>query len=98
MSLSATWSRVPRVRKCAVFSFTGAQFSDLGEQGPIGSARILNASVGFSDADDRYRLTFHGRNLGDEPYVLLNTTAGQRYHIPRDADRYWGVSLRARLF
>jgi len=80
------------------YAFTGDQFSDLGEGGPLESYGILNASLGISDPDDRYRLTFHVRNLLDESYVLLNTSAGQRLHIPRDADRYVGVTLRARLF
>ncbi len=87
-----------RVYASAVASHTGDQFSDLGESGPLESYTIVNASLGFSDPDDRFRLTFHGRNLGDEQYVLLNTSAGQRLHIPRDADRYWGVSLRAKMF
>jgi len=80
------------------YAYTGDQFSDLGEGGPLESYGVLNASLGVSDPDDRYRLTFHVRNLLDESYVLLNTSAGQRLHIPRDADRYVGVTLRAKLF
>jgi iron complex outermembrane recepter protein len=76
------------------YSYTGSQFSDLGEVGPIESYGIWNASVGFSDADDNYRVTFIMRNITDESYVLLNTSAGQRLHIPRDADRYAGASIR----
>ncbi|MGF7156335.1 iron complex outermembrane receptor protein [Novosphingobium gossypii] len=73
------------------------QFSDLGESGPIDAYGIWNASVGVSDAEDRYRLTFMVRNILDDSYVLLNTTAGQRLMIPRDADRYAGLNLRARF-
>ena len=80
------------------YAYTGDQFSDLGEGGPLESYGILNASLGVSDPEDRFRLTFHVRNLLDESYVLLNTSAGQRLHIPRDADRYVGVTLRAKLF
>ena len=80
------------------YAYTGDQFSDLGEGGPLESYGIVNASIGVSDPDDRYRLTFHVRNLFDESYVLLNTGNGQRLHIPRDADRYVGVTLRAKLF
>ncbi len=80
------------------YAYAGDQFSDLGEGGPLEGYGILNASLGVSDSEDRYRLTFHVRNLMDESYVLLNTSAGQRLHIPRDADRYVGVTLRARLF
>ncbi len=79
------------------YRHTSRQFSDLGEQGVIDPYGIWNASIGFSDADDMYRLTFHARNITDNSYVLLNVSAGQRLQIPRDADRYFGVSLRARL-
>jgi iron complex outermembrane receptor protein len=72
------------------------QFSDLGESGPIDPYGLWNASIGFSDPDDRYRLTFMVRNILDASYVLLNTSSGQRLMIPRDADRYAGVTLRAR--
>ena len=73
------------------------QFSDLGEQGLIDPYGQWNASVGVSDLDDRYRLTFVIRNVTDESYALLNVSNGQRLQIPRDADRYVGVSLRARM-
>ncbi|WP_375195203.1 TonB-dependent receptor [Sphingobium sp.] len=73
------------------------QFSDLGESGPIDPYGLWNASVGFSDPEDRYRLTFMVRNILDASYVLLNTSSGQRLMIPRDADRYAGVTLRARF-
>jgi iron complex outermembrane recepter protein len=76
------------------YSYTGRQFSDLGESGPIDSYGLWNASVGFGPADDDWRMTFIMRNITDESYVLLNTSAGQRLHIPRDADRYGGVTLR----
>ncbi len=79
------------------YSYTDDQFSDLGQSGPIESYGLLNASIGIGSADDRYRLTLIGRNLTDESYVLLNTSNGQRLHIPRDADRYFGVSLNVRL-
>lgn len=79
------------------YRHTSSQFSDLGEQGPIDAYGLWNASIGFSDPADRYRLTFHARNILDESYVLLNVGAGSRLQIPRDADRYFGVSLRARF-
>lgn len=79
------------------YSRTGPQFSDLGNAGRIDSYGIWNASVGVSDSDDTYRLSFVLRNIGDISYVLLNTSNGQRLHIPRDADRYFGVTLRARI-
>ncbi|MDZ7588796.1 MAG: TonB-dependent receptor [Parasphingorhabdus sp.] len=79
------------------YNYTGSQFSDLGNAGPIDGYGIWNASLGIGDADDRYRLTFIARNIGDVSYVLLNTNAGQRFQVPRDADRYFGVSLSARI-
>jgi iron complex outermembrane receptor protein len=78
------------------YRHTSTQFSDLGEQGRIDPFGMWNASLGFSDADDKYRVTFHARNIADEGYVLLNVQAGQRLQIPRDVDRYFGVSLRVR--
>lgn len=79
------------------YRHVSSQFSDLGEQGPIDPYGIWNASIGFSDAADLYRLTFHARNITDQSYALLNVSAGQRLQIPREADRYFGVSLRARI-
>lgn len=79
------------------FNHVGKQFSDLGQSGPIDSYGLWNASVGYSDAEDNWRLTFIMRNITDESYVLLNTSAGQRLHIPRDADRYMGASVRFRF-
>ncbi len=79
------------------YNHVGSQFSDLGESGPIASYGLWNASVGYSDADDNYRLTFMMKNITDDSYVLLNTSAGQRLHIPRDADRYMGASFRVRF-
>jgi iron complex outermembrane receptor protein len=79
------------------FRHVSRQFSDLGESGPIAPYGIWNASLGFSDPDDLYRLTFHVRNITDESYALLNVSNGQRLQIPRDADRFFGVSLRARV-
>lgn len=78
------------------YRHVSSQFSDLGQSGPIDPYGIWNASVGISDSDDKYRLTFHVRNITDQSYALLNVSAGQRLQIPRDADRYVGVSLRVR--
>jgi iron complex outermembrane receptor protein len=80
------------------FRHTSSQFSDLGLSGPIDPYGIWNASIAISDADDKYRLTFHVNNITDESYVLLNVSAGQRLQIPRDADRFVGATLRVRTF
>jgi iron complex outermembrane receptor protein len=79
------------------YRHTSSQFSELGQLGPIDAYGIWNASVGFSDPEDNFRVTFHARNITDDSYVLLNIEAGRRLQIPRDADRYFGVSLRARM-
>jgi iron complex outermembrane receptor protein len=81
------------------FSYTGAQFSDLGAAAAAGleSYGIWNASLGVGTADDLYRLTLHARNITDQSYALLNVGNGQRYQIPRDADRYFGVTLSAKI-
>lgn len=80
------------------YRHTSTQWSDLGQAAStrIDPYGILNASVGFSDPDDKYRVTLHARNVTDESYVLLNLENGRRLQIPRDADRYFGVSLRIR--
>ncbi|MFT6048148.1 MAG: iron complex outermembrane receptor protein [Arenicella sp.] len=56
---------------------------------------IVNASVAWSFSEDKYRVTLIGKNLGDESYVTTYSGDGFRYQIPRDAERYFGVSLRA---
>lgn len=81
----------------AAYNYVGSQFSGLGQTGLIDSRGLLNVSIGLSDAADTWRLTLIGRNLADVSYVTLNTDAGVRLHIPRDADRYLGASLRYRF-
>lgn len=58
---------------------------------------IFNASLAFSFSDDDYRISIIGKNLTDESYVTTYSGDGFRYQIPRDADRYFGVQLRARF-
>jgi len=79
----------------SAWSYRDNQFSELGAVGPIDQYSLIDLSLGFSDADDKYRLTFHVNNLLDDSYVALNTSNGQRLHIPRDASRYVGVTFRA---
>lgn len=85
------------------FSHTGEQYSDLG-QNPllrIDAYDVFDASIGISDKQDRYRLTLIGKNLTDESFASLITPGGPggalRYLIPREADRYFGLSLRAKF-
>ena len=56
---------------------------------------ILNASIAFAFDDDKYRITLIGKNLTDESYVTTNSGDGFRFQIPREAERYFGVSARA---
>ncbi|MEO0369511.1 MAG: TonB-dependent receptor, partial [Pseudomonadota bacterium] len=56
---------------------------------------IFNASVALSFQEDKYRLTFIGKNLTDESYATTFSGDGFRYQVPRDAERYFGVNLRA---
>lgn len=72
--------------------------SNTGVSGPevlLPDYDMLNASVSFSFSDDQYRLSLIGKNLGDESYVTTFSGDGFRYQIPRDAQRYFGVSFRA---
>jgi iron complex outermembrane receptor protein len=58
---------------------------------------ILNASLAFSFDDDAYRISLIGKNLTDKSFVTTYSGDGFRYQIPRDADRYFGVQLRAKF-
>jgi iron complex outermembrane recepter protein len=85
------------------YAYTSEQFSDLGRN-PLLRLRAtatIDASIGFSDKDDRWRLTLVGKNLTDESFASLITPGGPggslRYLIPREADRYFGLTLRGRF-
>lgn len=60
---------------------------------------LVNLQAGLTDSEDRYRLTFQVRNLFDQSFAASIVSGGPagsyRYIIPRDADRYYGVSVRA---
>ncbi|KQS03015.1 TonB-dependent receptor [Sphingomonas sp. Leaf357] len=66
--------------------------------GTIKGYGLVNLSAGVTSQDDRYRLTFQVRNLFDQSFAasIINGGPGQayRYQIPRDADRYYGVTGR----
>ena len=59
---------------------------------------IVNASLSLIDPDDHWKLTVQARNLFDTSYAAAIVSGGPsgsfRYQIPRDADRYFGVSGR----
>lgn len=66
--------------------------------GTIDAYGLVNLSAGVGDANDRYRLTFQVRNLFDQSFAAAIQNGGPsgsyRYQIPRDADRYYGVTGR----
>lgn len=66
--------------------------------GTIGAYALVNLSAGLVTPDDRFRLTFQVRNLFDQSFAAAITNGGPggayRYQIPRDADRYFGVTGR----
>ena len=57
---------------------------------------LWDASVSLIDRADRWRLTLVGRNLTDQYYAASRVAGAQvRLQVPRDAERYFGVVLRA---
>ncbi len=66
--------------------------------GTIDGYELVNLSLGFGDSDDKYRVTFQARNVFDQSYVAFKESGGPggsiRYQIPREADRYFGVTAK----
>jgi iron complex outermembrane receptor protein len=57
---------------------------------------LWDASVALVDRKDRYRLAFIAKNLGDDFYTTAQIPSTYiRQQVPRDAERYFGVTLRA---
>jgi iron complex outermembrane receptor protein len=79
--------------------FVGAPGAFAAENDPavLPDYAIVNASFAFSFQDDDYRISLIGKNLTDESYVTTYSGDNFRYQIPRDADRYFGVQLRAKF-
>lgn len=64
---------------------------------------LFNASIGFADADNKYRLTFFGQNLFEEDFAssIANISGlyGNASNVltqikPRNSQRYVGVRLK----
>jgi iron complex outermembrane receptor protein len=59
---------------------------------------LVNLSAGIVDVNDRWRVTVQLRNALDQSFAAAITNGGPggayRYQIPRDADRYFGVTAR----
>ena len=70
----------------------------LRQLGTIGAYGLVNLSAGILDANDRYRITFQVRNVFNQSFAAAIANGGPggsyRYQIPRDADRYFGVTAR----
>jgi iron complex outermembrane recepter protein len=66
--------------------------------GTIPGYALVNASLSLVDPDDNWKLSLQVRNVFDSAYAAAIINGGvsgsYRYQIPRDADRYWGVSAR----
>lgn len=66
--------------------------------GTIPAYALINLQVGIGDPNDKWKLTFQVRNLTNESYAAAIINGGvsgsYRYQIPRDADRYWGVTAK----
>jgi len=65
----------------------------------IHSYGLLDLSASLVDHADKYKLTLQVKNVLDQSFSASITTGGPgnalRHIIPREADRYVGVSLRA---
>ena len=84
------------------FVHTDEQITDLpNNAGALNPAAYLpdydmvNASISFSFDNDRYRLSLIGKNLTDERYITTYSGDNFRYQVPRDAERYFGVAIKA---
>jgi iron complex outermembrane receptor protein len=85
-------------------NFVSDQVSDLQNAQPartqltIPSYFTIDASVALVDRDNRWRLSFLGRNLTDENFAVVQAPGGPggsiRYLAARDSERYFGVALR----
>ena len=68
------------------------------ELGTVDSYGLVNLSAGIGDKADRFRVTAQVRNLFDQSYAAAIINGGPggsyRYQIPRDADRYYGLTGR----
>lgn len=68
------------------------------ELGTIPGYMLVNMSASVIDVNDKWKLSLQVRNLFDKAYAaaLINggVSGSYRYQIPRDADRYFGISGR----
>ncbi len=66
--------------------------------GTIGAYSLMDLQIGLVDRNDKYKLTFMVKNLFDQSFAAQITNGGPggslRYLIPREADRYFGITGR----
>ena len=66
------------------------------DAGRIKAYGLVDLSAGIVSADDRFRLTVQVKNVFDQSFAAAITNGGPgggyRYLIPREADRYFGVT------
>ncbi|HPU16733.1 MAG TPA: TonB-dependent receptor, partial [Polymorphobacter sp.] len=59
---------------------------------------ILDLTAGLASPDGRWSLLASVKNVFDQSFTASITTGGPggslRYIIPREADRYWGLTAR----
>ena len=85
-------------------SYQSSQISQLDASAAIRAATTIKAyglvdlTAGIADPSDKFRLLFQVKNLFDTSFASAITSGGPggsyRYLIPRDADRYYGVTAR----
>ena len=85
-------------------SYQSSQISQLDASAAIRAATTIKAyglvdlTAGIADPTDKFRLLFQVKNLFDTSFASAITSGGPggsyRYLIPRDADRYYGVTAR----
>ena len=68
------------------------------QQGTIDAYSLVDLQLALVEKDDRYRVQFVVRNVFDTSFAAQITNGGPggslRYLIPREADRYFGVTGR----
>ncbi len=69
--------------------------------GTIPGYALVNLQAGIGDPADHWKVTFQVRNVFDKSYPAAIINGGPdgayRYQTPRDADRYYGVTVKASL-
>jgi iron complex outermembrane receptor protein len=70
----------------------------LRDAGTIGAYSLVDLQFGLVEKEDKFRLTFIVKNLFDQSFAAQITNGGPgnafRYLIPREADRYFGITGR----